>query len=77
MRAGISHRIPSTSNALTGGRVIFVGGKAKRADCILRYRPDYSIAVVEVEACYEVAADGLRQAKEYAEILGLKFTYRG
>lgn len=64
----------------TDGRIVFVGGKArrgrqKRADFILRYRPDYPIAVVEAKSKYKHAADGLQQAKEYAEILGLKFAY--
>lgn len=66
--------------SFTDGRVIFVGGQAKRgkqkrADYILRYRPDYAIAVVEAKASYKSAADGLQQAKDYAEILGLKFAY--
>ena len=60
--------------------MIFIGGKAKRgrqkrADYILRYRADYPIAVVEAKAAYKSAADGLQQAKDYAEILGLKFAY--
>ena len=64
----------------TDGRVIFVGGKPKRgkqkrADYILRYRPDYAIAVVEAKSIYKDASYGLQQAKEYAEILGLKFAY--
>jgi type I restriction enzyme, R subunit len=64
----------------TDGRVMFVGGqpkrgKQKRADYILRYRPDYPIGVVEAKAKYKTAAEGLQQAKEYAEILGLKFAY--
>ncbi|MDP0494930.1 MAG: DEAD/DEAH box helicase family protein [Verrucomicrobiota bacterium JB024] len=64
----------------TDGRVIFVGGrvkrgKQKRADYLLRYRPDFPIAVVEAKARYKSAADGVQQAKEYAEILGLKFAY--
>lgn len=64
----------------TDGRVIFVGGKVKRgkqkrADYLLRYRPDFPIAVVEAKACYKSAADGVQQAKDYAEILGLKFAY--
>jgi hypothetical protein len=47
------------------GRVIFVGGKAKRgrqkrADYILGYRADYPIAVVEAKAAYKSAADGLQ-----------------
>ncbi len=64
----------------TDGRIVFVGGtarrgKQKRADYILRYRPDFPIAVVEAKARYKNAAEGLQQAREYAEILGLKFAY--
>ena len=64
----------------TDGRVLFVGGKArrgrqKRADYLLRYRPDFPIAVVEAKARYRHAAEGLQQAKDYAEILGLRFAY--
>ena len=64
----------------TDGRIIAAGSKGhrrpgKRADYLLRYRPDLSIAVVEAKASYCSAADGLQQAKNYAEILGLKFAY--
>ena len=64
----------------TDGRIIFTVGKArrgrqKRADYLLRYRPDFPIAVVEAKAAYRQAGDGIQQAKEYAEILGLKFAY--
>ena len=64
----------------TDGRVVFVGGKArrgkqKRSDYLLRYNPDFPIAVVEAKSRYRHAADGLQQAKEYAEILGLRFAY--
>ena len=74
---GAPHAI-NEQRTFTDGRVIFVGGKAKRgrqkrADYILRYRADYPIAVVEAKAAYKSAADGLQQAKDYAEILGLKF----
>lgn len=66
--------------SFTDGRIVFVGGKArrgrqKRADFILRYRPDFAIAVVEAKSKYKHAAEGLQQAKEYAEILRLKFAY--
>lgn len=47
----------------------------KRADYLLRYTRDFPIAIVEAKAKYRSAYDGLQQAKEYAEILGLKFTY--
>jgi len=64
----------------TDGRVTKVGdryerGPKKRADYILRYSHDFSIAVVEAKADYKLPADGLQQAKDYAEILGLKFAY--
>jgi len=64
----------------TDGRIIAAGSKGhrrpgKRADYLLRYRPDLSIAVVEAKASYSSAADGLQQAKDYAEILGLQFAY--
>lgn len=76
---GAPHAI-NEQRTFTDGRVIFIGGKAKRgrqkrADYILRYRADYPIAVVEAKAAYKSAADGLQQAKDYAEILGLKFAY--
>ncbi|WP_374730393.1 EcoAI/FtnUII family type I restriction enzme subunit R [Salinarimonas sp.] len=64
----------------TDGRIVFVGGKArrgrqKRADYLLRYRADFPIAVVEAKARYRHAAEGVQQARDYAEILGLKFAY--
>ena len=64
----------------TDGRVVFVGGRArrgkqKRADYLLRYRADFPIAVVEAKARYKRAADGLQQAMDYAQVLGLQFAY--
>lgn len=64
----------------TDGRVLIVGGVArrgtrKRADYILRYRPDYPIAVIEAKAGYRSAQDGVQQAKDYAEVLGVRFAY--
>jgi type I restriction enzyme R subunit len=47
----------------------------KRADYLLGYTRDYTIAVVEAKADYKLPADGLQQAKDYAEILGLKFAF--
>jgi type I restriction enzyme R subunit len=58
---------------VVGGKV--VRGKPKRADYILRYRPDFPLAVVEAKADYKTPGAGLSQAKEYAEILDLKFAY--
>jgi type I restriction enzyme R subunit len=66
--------------SFTDGRIIVRGSKAerkkkKRADYLLRYTRDFPIAVTEAKAEYKKAADGLQQAKEYAEILDLKFAY--
>lgn len=66
--------------SFTDGRVVFVAGRAKRgkqkrADYILRYRPDYALAIVEAKSFYKHASDGVQQAKEYAQILQLKFAY--
>ncbi len=64
----------------TDGRIIVAGRKARRrpgrrADYILRYRPDMPVAVAEAKPEYKTAAEGLQQAKAYAEILGLSFAY--
>jgi len=70
----------SEQKSFTDGRIVLVGNRAirrpqKRADYLLRYRRDFPIAVVEGKAAYRTAGDGLQQAKEYAQILGLKFAY--
>ena len=64
----------------TDGRIIMSGRKSsrrpvKRADYVLRYQADMPIAVVEAKASYATPGKGLQQAKDYAEILGLKFAY--
>jgi type I restriction enzyme, R subunit len=64
----------------TDGRIVVIGEKVrrrsqKRADYLLRYTRDFTIAVVEAKAEYKTPGQGLQQAKEYAEILGLKFAY--
>ncbi len=64
----------------TDGRIVPQGQaarrrKGKKVDYLLRYRRDFPIAVVEAKASYRTHAAGMQQAKEYAEILGLKFAY--
>ena len=64
----------------TDGRIIPIGNKVrrgvqKRADYLLRFTRDFPIAVVEAKADYKSPSSGLQQAKQYAEILGLKFAY--
>ncbi len=70
----------SEQKSFTDGRILVVGAKArrrpsKRADYLLRYARDFMLAVVEAKAAYKLPGDGLQQAKEYAEILGVKFAY--
>ena len=62
------------------GRIVVIGEKVrrrpqKRADYLLRYNRDFTIAVVEAKPEYQTPGQGLQQAKEYAEILRLKFAY--
>src|SRR5437016_3406242 len=64
----------------TAGRIVVRGNKAKRrpgkrADYLLRYTRDFPIAVVEAKAEELPAAQGIEQAKEYAEVLSLSFAY--
>ena len=64
----------------TAGRIVVRGSRAerrkgKRADYLLRYTRDFTLAVVEAKADYKKAADGMQQAKDYAQTLGLKFAY--
>ncbi|HCE45438.1 MAG TPA: DEAD/DEAH box helicase [Lentisphaeria bacterium] len=66
--------------SFTDGRIIVHGNRAtrrpgKRADYLLRYTRDQFLAVIEAKPEDEDAAKGLQQAKDYAEILGLKFAY--
>lgn len=66
--------------AFTDGRIVLVGDKprrrnGKRADYILRYRRNFSLAVVEAKAQHLAAEDGLQQAIEYAAMLSVPFAY--
>ena len=66
--------------AITDGRIIpvgrgFVRKPPKRVDFLLRHRRDFPLAVVEAKASYKRAADAVQQARQYAEMLGLKFAY--
>ena len=70
----------SEQRTFTDGRIVVAGNKVqrkpqKRADYLLRYTRDFALAVVEAKADYKTPGDGLQQAMEYAEILGLKFAY--
>lgn len=64
----------------TDGKIVVIGRKAsrkkaKRFDYLLRYSQNFPIAIVEAKKKYKEAGDGFQQAKDYAQILGLKFAY--
>lgn len=80
--AGWEHEPHSIAEqrTITDGRIVPVGAgfvrrPPKRVDDLLRYTQDFPLAVVEAKASYKRAADGMQQAKDYAEMLGLKFAY--
>ena len=66
--------------SVTDGRIVPVGRgflrkPPKRVDYLLRYTRDFPLAVVEAKAGWKSAADGIQQARNYAEMLGLQFAY--
>jgi type I restriction enzyme, R subunit len=65
---------------LTPGRIVPVGDKhirreGLRPDYVLFIRRNIPIAVVEAKADYKQAGDGLQQALEYAQMMGVQFAY--
>lgn len=65
---------------VTDGRIVpagrgFVRKPPKRVDYLLRYTRDFPLAIVEAKAGWRSAADGVQQARDYAEMLGLPFAY--
>jgi type I restriction enzyme, R subunit len=70
----------SEQTAFTDGRIIVPEGKPRRlkkkfSDFLLRYTRDITLGVVEAKSDKRPAGAGLQQAKDYAEILGLKFAF--
>ncbi len=64
----------------TDGRIVVAGPKVRRrprkyADFLLRYRRDFTLGVVEAKSDTKPAGSGMQQAKDYADILGLKFAF--
>ncbi len=78
--AGWTDEQISEQKSFTDGRIVIAGEKPtrrpqKRADYLLKYRRDFTLAVLEAKSVYKKPGDGLQQANEYAQILGLKFAY--
>ncbi|MGK2940547.1 MAG: EcoAI/FtnUII family type I restriction enzme subunit R [Immundisolibacter sp.] len=77
---GNAPHVIGEQRTFTNGRIIVTAGrvrrgKQKRADYLLYYRRDYPLAVVEAKELGLPAETGVQQAKDYAEVLGLKFAY--
>jgi len=65
---------------ITDGRIVPVGkrhprAKPLRADYVLEYEPNVSVAVVEAKREYAIPGKGLQQAKNYAQLLDLPLAY--
>ena len=65
---------------ITDGRIVpvgkgFVRKPSKKVDYLLRYTRDFPLAVVEAKVAYKTAETAVQQARQYAEMLGLKFAY--
>ena len=66
--------------AFTKGRIIVRGkvvsrGKAKRADYLLSQQPNLPLAVLEAKDNTHALGDGMQQALDYAETLGVPFVF--
>src|ERR1700716_2161625 len=66
--------------SITDGRIVpvgkgFVRKSPKRVDYLLKHMRDFPRADSEAKAAYKAAGNGVQQAKQYAEMLGLKFAY--
>lgn len=77
--AGWEEQYIIRDRTITDGRIITTGGKISRGK---KKKPDYilyygslPIAVVEAKDTTHSPLDGLQQAKEYAEMLRVKFAY--
>ncbi len=65
---------------ITDEKIVVIGNrhirqKGEKPDYILLYTPDYPIAVIEAKNWFKRPSEGLAQAKEYAEMLDVKFAY--
>jgi type I restriction enzyme R subunit len=66
--------------SITDGRIVpvgqgFIRKPPRRVDYLLRFERNFPLAVIEAKPAWKTAGDGLQQAKEYADMLGLKFAY--
>jgi type I restriction enzyme R subunit len=79
--AGWEDDFIAEQRVIAPGRIVPLGRKhtrqeSRRPDYILFLRRNYPIAVVEAKAEYKRPGDGLQQAMNYADMLGVKFAMR-
>src|ERR1700752_4747840 len=65
---------------ITAGRIVVIAGKPKRLkkkipDFLRYFTRDVLLGVVEAKSDIRPATDGLQQAKDYAQTLGLMFAF--
>ncbi len=78
--AGWADDLIAEQRVITPGRIVPLGHshtrkESGRPDYILYLRKHYPIAVVEAKAEYKLPGDGMQQAINYAQMLGVKFAY--
>jgi hypothetical protein len=74
-RTPLPSKVPSQTGVLfRSARALFVNHQSASITS-LRYERNFPLAVVEAKAAWKTAGDGMQQAKDCAEILGLKFSY--
>ena len=66
--------------SFTKGPIIVRGklvtrGRAMRADCILYFKPNIPVAVIEAKDYSHTVGDGMQQALDYAETLNIPFAF--
>ena len=79
-RGEVALEVSSEEVAFTKGRIIVRGklvtrGKAKRADYILYYKPNISVAIIEAKDNNHSVGDGMQQALDYAATLNIAFVF--
>jgi len=73
------HQIRKEVN-VTNGRVLVKGNavsraRPQRADCILYYKPNLPIAVIEAKDNNQIVGAGMQQAPAYAEMMDIPFVF--
>ena len=66
--------------SFTKGRIIVRGklvsrGRAKRADCVLYFKPNIPLALIEAKDNTHGVGDGMQQGLEYAAALDVPFVF--